>query len=168
MTASETKVRIEKELAEIAATFKGIEHLVKYEVQVGENEIEGDVTDITYIFGSFSVGKPDASEEDRLYLSLDTDLDDEDNVDDAQFEENLAAFKENVTLLRDRLLSSENPEDEVDVIIKNFDKNLEEKYKEEIERLNRTTSRNLKIAAIATLIAGIAAIIILVFDKISA
>lgn len=167
MTATETKVRIEKELADIAATFTGIERLVKYDVQVGENEIDGDVTDITYIFGSLSIGKPDSAEEDRLYLPLDAELDDNDDVDEAKFENNLAIFKEKVVLIRDRLLASENPDEEIGIIIEKFDRELEEKYKAEIERLNRTTSRNLKIAAIATAIAGAAAILIMVLDKIA-
>lgn len=167
MTALETKIKIEKELKEIAATFTGIEHLVKYDVQVGENAIEGEATDITFIFGSLSVGKPDASEDDRLFLPLDAELDDDDNVDEAKFEENLAQFKEKVCMLRDRLLKSENPDEEIGVIINKFDAELEQKYQAEMERINKTASRNLKYAIIATAIAGIAAILIQVFDKLA-
>ena len=100
MTVNEAKIRIENALAEMAEGFGKAQYLVKCDVQISENEIDGAPVDVTYIFGSLSLGKEDAPEDDRLYLPLDAELDDNDIVDEARFEENLAAFKSRVSPIR--------------------------------------------------------------------
>ena len=167
MTVNETKVRIETALGEIADSFGKAADYVSYSVQIEENKIEGATTDITYIFGSFAIGKPGADENDKLYLPLDAELDDDDNVDAEQLEKNIEDFKATVAPIRDRLLSADDLDAEVEAIIAEFDRDMEEKYQAEIERLNRVAKKNLITAALAAAAMLVIATIILVIDKIA-
>lgn len=166
MTVNEVKIKIENALAEIASDFGNAQHLVKYDIQVSENEIDGAPVDITYVFGSLSLGKDGDSEDDRLYLPLDAELDDNDNVDEAKFEENLAAFKARVLPIKERLATSEDPEAELTAIIEEFDRDLEEKYMQEIEQINRAAKKNLIRAGIMAAVMVVIAVIVMVIDKI--
>ena len=165
MTVNQTKERIEKELLAIKESFGDAAYLVDYSVEVEENNIDGAPVDITCVFGSLSIGPEGSEGNDRLYLPLDAELDDDDNIDEEAFEENLEMFKERVEEIKKVILSSDDYNEAVKSIITNFDAEMEKKYKEEIERLNRISRRNLIVAAIATAIAGVAAIIILVAQK---
>ncbi len=167
MNVQETKNRIEKELEAVAESFGIAKHLVKYNVEIGTNKIDGSADDITYIFGSLAIGREDAPDEEKLYLPLDAELDDDDNVDDERFEESLKDFLSKVAPYRDRLVRAEIPEDELKTIIAEFDKELEENYKKEIERLNRIAKRNLVLSIVAVSVAAVAALVILVIDKIA-
>ena len=166
MNVNETKVRIEAELKEIADSFGKASEYVSCSVQVSENEIEGAPTDITYIFGSLAIGKPGADEDEKLYLPLDAELDDDDNVDNEKFEKNLENFKALVAPIRERLLAADGLDAEVEAIIADFDKDMDEKYRAEIERLNRIAKKNLIMAAIAAAAMLVVATIIMVIDKI--
>lgn len=165
MTVIETKNRIEAELAELAAGFGNAADRVKYEVQISENEIDGAPTDITYIFGSLIIGKADAPEEDKLYLPLDAELDDEDNVDEERFNKNLEVFKARVAPIRERLVNAEDVDAEITAIIADFDSEMERKYQEEIDRLNRVAKRNLITAGLAAVGLAVIAAIILLIDR---
>ena len=167
MTVLETKQRIEKELQAVTESFGDASALVKYSVEVEVNHIEGAPVDVTYVFGSLSVGPEGSEENDRLYLPLDAELDDDDIVDEAQFEESLAKFKEKAGEIRDRILASDDYNKEVVAIIEEFDREMDEKYRAELERLNKIAKRNLTIAGIAAAAAAVVAIAILVIQKIS-
>ena len=167
MTVNETKQRIENELKAVADSFGDASALVKYGIEIDINNIEGAPEDVTYIFGSLSIGPEGAEDDDRLYLPLDAELDDDDNVDEEKFNENLEKFKAKVTDIRDRILASNDYNTEVKAIIADFDREMDEKYREEIERLNKVAKKNLIIAAIATVAAAIIATAILVIDKVS-
>lgn len=165
MTVSEAKIRIENELREAAQGFGAAEHLVKYSVEISENEIDGAPVDITYVFGSLSLGKEDASEDDRLYLPLDAELDDEDNISDERFEENLTAFKARLAPIKERLTGADDPEAELAAIIAEFDREMDEKYRLEIEKLNKIAKRNLIIAAVAAGVMLVVATVIMVLGR---
>ena len=165
MTVNETKVRIEEELKKVKESFGAASDYVEYDIQIGENEIEGAHTDITYIFGSFAIGKKDSAEEDKLYLPLDAELDDDDNVNEEDFEKNLAAFLERIDPIREKLLNAEDRDAAIDEIISDFDHEIDEKYRQEIEKLNRAAKRNLITAGIAAVGMALLAVIILVIDK---
>ena len=167
MTVNETKQRIENELKAVAESFGSASALVKYSVEIGVNHIDGAHDDITYVFGSLAIGPEGANEEDTLYLPLDAELDDDDNVDEERFERNLAKFHEKVAVIRERLLTSSDHNNEVKAIIEDFDREMDEKYRAEIEKLNRIARRNLLIAAAATAAAAVIAIAILVIDKLA-
>lgn len=167
MTVNETKVRIESELQKIKEGFGNASDYVSCSVQISENEIDGAPTDITYIFGSLAIGKPGAGEDEKLYLPLDAELDDDDNVDEAQFEKNLGDFVKIVEPIRARLCAAENLDTEVEAIIAEFDKNVEQKYNEEIERLNRIAKKNLITAGLAAALMLVIATIIMVIDKLA-
>ena len=167
MTVLETKQRIENELAAVAESFGDAAKLVNYSVEVEVNHIEGAEVDITYVFGSLSIGPEGSIEEDRLYLPLDAELDDDDMVDEQQFKESLADFKARVATIRDRLLASVDYNEEARAIIKEFDEEMDEKYRQELERLNKVAKRNLTIAAIAAAGAVLIALVVLVAQKLA-
>lgn len=165
MTVAETKQRIENELIAAKESFNEASKLVSYSIDVEVNNIEGAPVDVTYVFGSLSIGASDASEDDRLYLPLDAELNDDDTVDDEAFDRNLEAFKERVAEIRDRVLASEDHEAEVKTIIADFDREMEEKYQAELEKLNRIAKRNLTIAAILTASAAVLAAVAILLSK---
>lgn len=167
MTVNETKLRIENELIAAKESFGEAASLVTYAVEVDVNEIEGAKEDITFIFGSLSIGPEGAEENDRLFLPLDAELDDDDNVDEESFNKSVETFKARVEKIRDRLLGAEDYTSEIKAIIKDFDREMDEKYQAELDRLNKIAKRNLTIAAIAAAGAAVLAIIILVIDKLS-
>lgn len=165
MTVNQTKERIENELIAVKESFGDAAYFVDYSVEVEENNIEGAPVDVTCVFGSLSIG-PECSEgDDRLYLPLDAELDDDDNVDEAAFEENLAIFKERVAEIREKVLASDDYEEAVKSIIIDFDREMERKYQAELDRLNKITKRNLIVASVVTAFAAILAVIILVAQK---
>ena len=166
MTVLETKERIEKELSAVVESFGDASSLVQYSVEVEVNTIEGAPEDVTYVFGSLSIGPVGAEEDDRLYLPLDAELDDDDNVDEEAFNKNLELFKERVNEIRERILASDDYNAEAKAIILEFDQEMDEKYQAELEKLNQVTKRNLTIAAIAAAVATVAALIILVITRI--
>ncbi len=165
MTVKETKQRIENELQLMAESFGNAAYLVKYDVDVEVNLLEDATEDVTSVFGSLSIGPEGAENDDRLFLPLDAELDEDDNVDEKQFEENLEKFKAKAIDIRNRILASNDYNAEVKAIIDDFDREMDEKYREEIERLNKVAKRNLVIASIATAAAAIIAVVILVIDK---
>ena len=167
MTVNETKQRIENELKAVAESFGDASSLVKYEVDVEVNVIEGAPEDVTCVFGSLSIGPEGSEEDDRLYLPLDADLDDDDNVNEELFEKNVLRFRAKAEDIRDRILSSDNYEAEIKAIIEEFDREMDEKYREELNRINKAAKRNLTIAAIAAAAAAVIAIVILVADKLA-
>ena len=167
MTVNETKQRIENELKAVAESFGAASTLVNYSVEIDVNPIDGAHDDITYVFGSLSIGPEGADENDKLYLPLDAELDDDDIVDEEKFEKNLAKFNEKVSAIRDRLLAADDYNAEVKAIIEDFDREMDEKYREELEKLNRIAKRNLTIAAAASAAALVIAIIVLVIDKLA-
>ena len=165
MTVLETKQRIENELKAVAESFGAASALVKYSVEVDVNHIEGAPEDITAIFGSLSIGPEGAEGNDRLYLPLDAELDDDDMVDDDAFEESLTLFKERVAAIREKLLASDDYNAAAVAIIEDFDREMDEKYRAELERINRVAKKNLVIAAAATAVAAIVALILIVATK---
>lgn len=167
MTILETKQRIENELSAVAESFGDASSLVNYSVEVEVNQIEGAPEDITYVFGSLSIGPEGAEDNDRLYLPLDAELDDNDNVDEAAFEESLAKFRARVDAIRSKILASDDYNKAAANIIADFDREMDEKYRAEIDRLNKVAKRNLTIAAVSAAAAALIAIIILVIDKIA-
>ena len=167
MTVNETRVRIENELKAVAESFGEASSLVKYDVDVEVNVIDGAPEDITSVLGSLSIGPAGSEDEDRLYLPLDAELDDDDIVNEELFLENLKSFKAKAESIRDRILASEDYDAEVKAIIEEFDREMDEKYREELERINRVAKRNLTIAAVAAVVAAVVAIIVLVADKLA-
>ena len=165
MTVNEVKVRIGNELAAIKESFGDAASFVKYSVEVSENNIDDAPVDITSVFGSFSIGPMEASEDGRLFLPLDADLDDDDNVDEESFEKNLKVFKERVAEIRERVLAAEDYESEIKAIISEFDAEMEKEYQAELERLNKLAKRNLIAASLAALGALVVAVVILVAQK---
>ena len=165
MTVLETKQKIESELKAAAESFGAASSLVDYSVEVEVNQIDGAPEDITCIFGSFSIGPEGSDVNDRLYLPLDAELNDDDIVDEESFNENLAKFHEKVSAMRDKVLASNDYNATVKAIIEKFDQEMDELYNAEIKKLETTAKKNLTIAAIGVAIAAVMAALILLADK---
>ena len=167
MTVNEAKQKIENELKAMADSFGDAKELVKYSVDVEVNVIEGAPEDVTSVLGSLSIGPAGSDDEDRLYLPLDAELDEDDIIDEELFEGNLAKFKERAESIRDRILASSDHNAAVTEIIEEFDREMDEKYRAELEKINKVAKRNLTIAAIAAAAAALIAIVILVAEKLA-
>lgn len=167
MTAIEARTRIENELKAMVESFGDASALVNYTVDVEVNVIEGAEDDVTCVFGSLSIGPIGSNDDDRLYLPLDAELNDDDTVCDEIFEKNLEKFKERALAIRDRILASSDYDAEVKAIIADFDREMEEKYQAELERLNKVAKRNLIYAAIAVGVAAVVALVILVAERLA-
>ncbi len=166
MTAKETQVRIESELAEIAAAFGDASDIVRCEVEVDKNKIAGKKSEITSILGALSFGTTEMNDDDRLYIPIDVELEDNETVNEERFEKNLAAFKEKIAEIRDRVLSSSDYDGEIIAIIDEFDKDAEARYRAEMDALNRASRNRLIAAASAAALIGIIAAIFMVIQKI--
>lgn len=167
MTVLETKEKIEKELLAAKESFGEASYLVNHTVDVEVNHIEGAPVDVTYVFGSLSFGAPDASEDDRLYLPLDVELNDDDTVNEESFEENVALFNKRVGEIRERILASSDYEAEVKAIIEDFDRAVEEEYQREVERRRRAAKRDLLIATGAIAVAAVLALAIFIIQRLA-
>ena len=167
MTVLETKERIEKELIAAKESFGEASYLVNYDIDVEVNHIEGAPVDVTYVFGALSFGAPGAGEDDRLYLPLDAELNDDDTVNAEAFEENIAVFNKRVTELRERILGSSDYEAEVKAIIEDFDRAVEEEYQREVERRRRAAKRDLLIAVGAIAVAAVLGTAIFIIQRLA-
>lgn len=154
MTVLETRERIEKELIAAKESFGEASSLVSYSID-------------TYIFGSLAFGAPDAEEDDKLYLPLDAELNDDDTVNEESFENSLAIFNERVSEIRERVLASDDYAAEIQAIIADFDRDIEEKYLAEVERLAKLRKRDLLIATGAMLAALVFAMAIFLIKKLA-
>ena len=167
MTVLETKEIIEKELIAAKESFGEASSLVSYSIDIDVNHIEGAPEDITYVFGSLAFGAPDAEENDKLYLPLDAELSDDDTVDAEGFEKTLEIFRERVNEIRERVLASDDYAAEVQSIIADFDRDMEEKYLAEVERLIKARKRDLIIAAGAIAAAAVFALAIFIIGRLA-
>ena len=167
MTVLETKERIEKELIAAKETFGEASYLVSHTIDIEVNHIEGAPEDVTFVFGSLSFGAPDSAEDDRLYLPLDAELNDDDTVNAEAFEENVRVFHQRAGEIRDRILASSDYEAEVKAIIADFDREMEEKYLAEIEKHRRAAKRDLMIAAGAIAVAAVLGLAIFILQKLA-
>lgn len=167
MTVIETKEKIETELKAVVESFGEASSLVSYSIEIDVNHIEGEEHDITSVFGSLSIGPADAEEDEKLYLPLDAELTDDDLVEEELFEKTLAQFKARVATIRERVLASDDYTKEIKAIIEEFDSEMEAKYQAEMERINSVAKRNLIIAGVATAIAAVVAIAVLVAEKLA-
>lgn len=167
MTVNETKLIIENELKAAKESFGEASSLVEYSLDVEVNTIEGASDDITCVLGSLSIGPEGSTDDDRLFLPLDAELDDDDNVNSERLYKSIEIFKAKVKEIRDRILASNDYSAEAKAVIEDFDRELDEKYRAEIDKLNKVAKRNLIYAAIAAAAAAVTAILVLVLDKIS-
>ena len=154
MTVLETRERIEKELIAAKESFGEASSLVSYSID-------------TYVFGSLAFGAPDAEEDDKLYLPLDAELNDDDTVDEESFEKTLEVFHARVDEIRERVLASDDYAAEIQAIIADFDRDIEEKYLAEVERLAKLRKRDLLIATGAMLAALVFAMAIFLIRKLA-
>ena len=167
MNVNETKLIIENELKAAKESFGEASSLVEYSLDVEVNTIEGASDDITCVLGSLSIGPEGSTDDDRLFLPLDAELDDDDNVNSERLYKSIEIFKAKVKEIRDRILASNDYSAEAKAVIEDFDRELDEKYRAEIDKLNKVAKRNLIYAAIAAAAAAVTAILVLVLDKIS-
>lgn len=149
MTIAELKNRILEELShadELLSAIEGIEYTAKLE--------ETDRS--AYMFGVVMIGTEGMKDEDRVYLSLEGDIDINDVVDGEKLEADARDFRERLEKIAARLSSAEDKGAEILAIGAEIDKELDEKYQAELDRLNAVTKSNLKVAL------GAAAVLVIV------
>lgn len=167
MTVIETKERIEQALITAKEAFGEAKDRVDYSVDVEVNSIEGAEDDITCVIGTLSIGPANATEDDKLYLPLDAWVSEDATVNGEAFEENLETFTARVDAIRERVLASDDYDAEISAVIADFDREIEEKYQAELEKLNKIAKRNLIIAAVATAATAVFAAVIILLQRLA-
>ena len=167
MTVTETRKRIEEELIAAKESFGEASELVSYTTDALVNGDENALENMPYVFGSLSIAPEGAEEDDKLYLPLDAEINDNDTVDEAAFETSVKVFRERVASIRERVLASDDYNEAVKAVIADFDREMEEKYMAEMEKLNKIAKRNLIIAAVATAAAAVFAAVIILIQRLA-
>lgn len=163
MTINEAKIRLDEEMKYADSLLSDIDG-IKYYARVDETtrDDDGEVRTV-FLFGAIMLATPEMEDEDRVYLSLDAEIDINDNIDTATFEADAAKLRARLEKIRERLLSAEDKAAEIAAIGKDIDREIDEEYRAEIERLNASTKHNLKVAMMgAALLLVVAAVCILV------
>ena len=145
MTISELKTRLNEEMEwakELLSDIDGIEFSA---------DVEGSV-DSSYTFGVVMIGTAEMTEDERIYISLEADIDHEDNVDGEDFAKQVESFRIGLSDIASVLRASDNKHKSICEIGKKIDEELDLAYAEELERINRETADRLKIAIGATVI----------------
>ncbi len=143
MTISELKTRLNEEMEwakELLSDIDGIEFSA---------DVEGS-EDSSYTFGVVMIGTAEMSEEEKIYISLEADIDGDDNVDGEDFAKQVESFRIGLSDIAAALRASDDKHKTLSEIGKKIDEELDEAYSKELERINRETSERLKIAIGAT------------------
>ena len=144
MTISELKSRLNEEMEwakELFSDIDGIEFSA---------HVEG-AEDSSYTFGVVMIGAPGMSDEERIYVSLEADIDQDDNVDGEDFVDQAESFRIGLSDIAAALRASEDKAATLSEIGKSIDEKLDEAYAEELAKIDRESSERLKIAVGATI-----------------
>lgn len=156
MTTNELRNRINEELAHADALLRDIDGIV-YSATLEE-------TDRTaYMFGVVMIGTEGMADGDRIYLSLEGEIDINDVVNEEKLASDAAAFRERIEGIAARLAAADDKGAEILAIGGEMDRELDERYQAELDRLNATTKSNLRVALTAAgVLVAVAAICILI------
>ena len=86
MTISELKVRLNEEMEWATELFSDIEG-IEFSAHVEGAE------DSSYTFGVVMIGAPGMSDDERIYISLETDINDDDTVNKEDLDEQAESFR---------------------------------------------------------------------------
>ncbi len=143
MTVSELKIALQSEMdfaKELLSDIDGIEYSA---------EVEGS-EDSSYTFGVVMLGTAGMTDEERIYISLEADINADDTVDAEDFGKQVESFRAGLCDIAAALRASDDKTATLLEIGKRIDAELDEAYAKEMERINRETSERLWIAIGAT------------------
>ncbi|MBQ2793916.1 MAG: hypothetical protein IJF05_04385 [Clostridia bacterium] len=143
MTVNELKIALEGEMQWARELLSGIEG-IEYSAEVEGSE------ESSYTFGAVMLGTEGMSDEDRIYISLEVDINDDDTVDKEELDGQIESFRENLSEIAAALKDSEDKTATILEVGKRIDAELDAAYAAELERINRETSDRLWIAIGAT------------------
>ena len=144
MTISELKVRLNEEMEWATELFSDIEG-IEFSAHVEGAE------DSSYTFGVVMIGVPGMSDDERIYISLETDINDDDTVNKEDLDEQAESFRIGLSDIAAALRASEDKAATLSEIGTKIDEKLDEAYAEELAKIDRESSERLKIAIGATL-----------------
>ena len=162
MKVNEAKERIEVALRAAETALSGLGANISSELEVTGNELDGGEVDVLMLLGSLAISADGLTENDTYYDSIDVKVTD-DEVNDALLENAISAFTERVVNIKMKLAAAENVAEAIKAMGQAVDRELETKYREEMEREHKAVKRDLKIAIFATaalLLVGLAFVII--------
>ena len=154
MTISEFEARLNEEMEWAGSLLSKIEG-IEYSAEVESNG--------SYLFGVVMLANPGMSEEEKIYISLEADMDIDNNVDSEDFERSRAAFRTRIAGICDTLSSVDDPASALVGIAKEIDAELDKQYQAELAKIERETKDRIRIALMATaVLLTVAAIAILI------
>lgn len=143
MTVNELKIELKKEMEwakELLSDIEGIEYTADVE------ESEGS----SYTFGVVMLGTEGMTEEERIYISLEADINADDTVDEADLKEQVDAFRTGLCDIAAILRGSDDKHATLLEIGSKIDEELDRAYAAELDKINRESSERLWIAIGAT------------------
>lgn len=162
MTINEAQVKIEKELKRCSSLFAGSNVNVKYDIHSSLNETPTG-TETLCLFGVIELSCEGVADDDKLLMSLDTDIKTDGSVDADSLEDRSAILYNKLGLIKERLDAASDKAEELRLISKEVDDSLDEEYKRRLEALNANTRKTLITAAIgAAVLLVIGAICIII------
>lgn len=154
MTLNEFRIELEGEMkwaGSLLAEIEGIE----YSAEVESNG--------SYLFGVVMLANPGMAEDERIYISLEADMDIDNNVDREDFEKARAAFRTRIGGICETLTGVDDPASALVGIAKEIDAELDKEYQAELAKIERETKDRIRIALMATAVLfAVAAIAIIV------
>lgn len=154
MTLDEFRIELEGEMKWAGSLLAGIEG-IEYSAEVESNG--------SYLFGVVMLANPGMAEDEKIYISLEADMDIDNNVDRDSYEKAKAAFRTRIGGICDTLSSVNDPASAVVGIAKEIDAELDAEYQAELAKIERETKDRIRIALMATallLVVAAAAIVV--------
>ena len=142
MTVNELREGINAELSYAEGLLKDIDGII-YSAKLEETDRSA------YMFGVVMIGTEGMEDGDKVFLSLEGEIDINDVVDGEKFNKDAASFRERISAICERLSSAEDKAAEIIAIGKEIDKELDDRYQAEIDRPNASTKSNLTVALMA-------------------
>ena len=133
MTISELKVRLNKEMEWATELFSDIEG-IEFSAHVEGAE------DSSYTFGVVMIGAPGMSDDERIYISLETDINDDDTVNKKDLDEQAESFRIGLSDIAAALRASEDKAATLSEIGTKIDEKLDEAYAEEHTNVKNLSS----------------------------
>ncbi len=168
MTVIEARTRLDEEMKRAEEALSGIPGVV-CEARVEETshtDDNGEVS-VAYLFGAVMLCAEGSLDKDKLYLSVNAEIDIDGNVNGERLEEEASALREKLDPMRERLLAAEDKAAEIEAIGKEIDAEIDERFREEVERLNASTKHNLIVAAIGCAVMLFVALVCILAERLA-
>ena len=157
MTLNEFEIELKGEMEwadSQLSGFDGIEHSAVVE------------SNGSYLFGVVMLATPGMADDEKIYISLEADMDIDNNVDRDSFEKARTAFRARINGICDTLSAFGDPISALASVAKEIDEELDAEYQAELAKIERETKDRIRIAISATavllLVAAIAIVVRLI------